>query len=79
MTKDQDQTTEKMTLESPNRVNVHLGFTKNLGNFESVKIDVGLASDKNPDESTAEAFRRVKDFVKGALMEAVEEVVSEIG
>lgn len=69
---------EVSKVETPNRVSVHLGFTKNLGNFESLKVDVGLASDKTPDESTADAFRRVKDFVKGALVEAVEEVVSEI-
>lgn len=64
--------------EQPNRVSVSIGFTKNMGDFESLRVDVGLSSDKMPDESTADAFRRVKDFVKGALVEAVNEAVAEV-
>ena len=65
-------------MAEPNRVSVSLGFTKNMGDFESLRVDVGLSSDKMDDETTAEAFNRVKNFVKAALMEAVTEAVSEI-
>lgn len=61
-----------------NRVSVSLGFTKNMGDFESLRVDVGLESDKMDGESTTEAYRRVKEFVKAALLEAVNETVSEI-
>lgn len=65
-------------MSEPNRVSVSLGFTKNMGDFESLRVDVGLSSDRMDGESTVEAYRRVKDFVKSALLEAVNEAVAEI-
>lgn len=65
-------------MSEPNRVSVSLGFTKNLGNFETMRIDVGLASDKLDSETTADCFRRVETFVQKALVEAVENAVNAV-
>ena len=41
------------------RIFISLGVTINLGNYESVKIDTGVSSDRLPDESVEQAQERV--------------------
>lgn len=60
------------------RVKVGLGYTLNLGNFQSLRIDVEVSDSKRDSENTNEAFERVYEFVENKLAEKVKEASSEI-
>ena len=60
------------------RVNAGLGYTRNLGDFNSLRIDVGVADDARQGESVQQAFDRVYGFVEDKLIEKVREVELEI-
>lgn len=50
------------------RVDVRMGFTRNLGNFESMRIDVGIADSARDGETAQSAFNRVYGFVEQQLI-----------
>lgn len=54
-------------------VRVDLKYVKNLGNYETVHIGIGVSDSVRKDESDEEAFNRVYDFVEGKLAEKLEE------
>jgi hypothetical protein len=60
------------------RVKVGLGYTLNLGNFQSLRIDLEVSDSKRDNENTGEAFERVYEFVENKLAEKVKEASSEI-
>lgn len=60
------------------RVKVGLGYTLNLGNFQSLRIDLEVTDSKREGENTGEAFERVYDFVENKLAEKVKEASSEL-
>jgi hypothetical protein len=60
------------------KVNVTLGYTLNLGNFQSLRLDLGIIDSKRDGETTAEAFDRVYKFVEDKLTEKIQEAKSEI-
>ena len=41
------------------KVTVGLGYTLNLGNFQSLRIDLSVTDNKREGENTNEAFERV--------------------
>lgn len=51
------------------RVSVNYGRTINIGNFESIKIDVGYSSDVGKEEDTEEALNRVEGVASKKLEE----------
>jgi hypothetical protein len=55
------------------KVNVALGYTLNLGNFQSLRIDIGVQDSKRDGETTGEAFDRIYKFVEAKLIEKVKE------
>jgi hypothetical protein len=55
-----------------------LQFTKNLGNYESLKIGIGIEDFKREGESTDEATDRVYAFVENKLMQKVNEIEDEL-
>ncbi len=59
------------------KVTVGLGYTLNLGNFQSLRIDLSVADNKREGETTSEAFERVYNFVEAKLAEKVKESVEE--
>jgi hypothetical protein len=59
------------------KVQVGLGYTLNLGNFQSLRIDVQITDNKRDGETTSEAFDRVYGFVETKLSEKVAEAQSE--
>ena len=59
------------------KVNVSLGYTLNLGNFQSLRIDLGVIDSKRDGETTSEAFERVYAFVEAKLAEKVRESQDE--
>jgi hypothetical protein len=60
------------------KVRVALGYTLNLGNFQSLRIDVEVQDNKRDGENTNEAFERVYSFVEAKLQEKTSEAKSEI-
>ncbi len=68
-----------MGMENENtRVKVGLGYTLNLGNFQSLRIDLEVADNKREGENTNDAFERIYDFVETKLAEKVKEASQEI-
>lgn len=60
------------------RVGVTLGYTLNLGNFQSLRIDLTVNDNKREGENTNDAFERVYKFVEDKLTEKVAEAKSEL-
>lgn len=60
------------------KVNVALGYTLNLGNFQSLRIDIGVEDSKREGETVNEAFDRIYSFVETKLVEKVKEGSAEI-
>lgn len=59
-------------------VTVSLAFTRNLGNFESVKINLGVTDDVREGETVEDATNRVYKFVERKLTEKTDEVENEL-
>jgi len=60
------------------KVNVALGYTLNLGNFQSLRIDLGVVDSRRDGETIQDAFDRVYSFVEAKLVEKINEAKSEI-
>lgn len=60
------------------KVKVTLGYTANLGNFESLRLDLGVVDSKRDGETTDQAFERVYKFVEEKLTEKVAEAKVEL-
>lgn len=60
------------------KINVSLGYTLNLGNFQSLRVDLGVEDSRRADENVNEAFERVYAFVESKLAEKVKEASAEI-
>jgi hypothetical protein len=59
------------------KINVTLGYTLNLGNFQSLRLDLGVVDSKRDGETTAQAFDRVYQFVEDKLTEKIKEAQEE--
>jgi hypothetical protein len=59
------------------KVSVTLGYTLNLGNFQSLRLDLGVIDSKHNDENTEQAFERVYKFVEDKLTEKIKEAQTE--
>jgi hypothetical protein len=60
------------------RVTVTLGFTKNLGNFESLRVDIGIQDHLRSGENINDATDRVYKFVEKKLEEKATEIAEEL-
>jgi hypothetical protein len=60
------------------KVKIALGYTLNLGNFQSLRIDLEVQDTKRDGENTNEAFERVYSYVEEKLAEKVKEASAEI-
>ena len=60
------------------KVKVDLSFTRNLGNFESIKIGIGVEDSVREGESVNDATDRVYKFVENKLVEKTQEVEEEL-
>jgi hypothetical protein len=63
---------------SNTKVNVLLGYTMNLGNFQSLRIDIGVEDQVRDGENVQEGFDRVYKFVEEQLGQKLQEAKSEI-
>ena len=59
------------------KVSVTLGYTLNLGNFQSLRLDLGVVDSKRDGENTDQAFERVYKFVEEKLTDKIREAQSE--
>lgn len=60
------------------KVSVTLGYTLNLGNFQSLRLDLGVVDNRRDAENINDAFERVYKFVEDKLTEKIQEAKSEI-
>lgn len=60
------------------RVEVRMGYTRNMGSFESMRIDVGISSDARDSETIQQAYDRVYKFVEERLLEDFEATEEEL-
>lgn len=60
------------------KVKVDLSFTRNLGNYESIKIGIGVEDDVRAGENVDSATERVYQFVETKLIEKTREVEEEL-
>jgi hypothetical protein len=68
----------KNVVNDSTKINVTLGYTLNLGNFQSMRIDVGVVDSRRDGENIQEAFDRIYNFVEAKLGEKVQEGTAEI-
>jgi hypothetical protein len=59
------------------KVSVTLGYTLNLGNFQSLRLDLGVVDSKRDGENTDQAFERVYKFVEDKLTDKIREAQEE--
>lgn len=60
------------------RVKMSLGYTRNMGNFESLRVDVGIEVDVKDGENPGETFKHVSDKLKAELVQQVLEMEKEL-
>jgi len=61
------------------RVRVSLKFVRNLGNYESVHVDIGVEDYVRQNETADSAVDRVYEFVENKLAEKVKEIEADLG
>ena len=60
------------------RVKVDLSFTRNLGNYESIRINVGIEDDARSGETVDIATERVYQFLEKKLIQKIGEIEKEL-
>lgn len=60
------------------RVRVGLKFVKNLGNYESIHVDVGVEDFVRDKETVDAAFERVYSYVENKLVEKVRDIEEDL-
>lgn len=60
------------------KVSYSAGFTRNMGDFESLRLDIGVEDEPRGDEKVSEAYNRIKDFVESRLLDEVRDLESQI-
>ena len=53
------------------KVSATLGYTLNLGNFQSLRVDLGVVDHVREGETTKDAMDRVYNFVENQVVEKV--------
>jgi hypothetical protein len=63
---------------SDTKIKVDLSFTRNLGNYESIRIGLGVEDWVREGENADTATERVYQFVEAKLIEKTREVEEEL-
>lgn len=69
---------EYVITDEVTKVKIDLSFTRNLGNFESIKIGIGIEDHVRQGETVDSATDRVYKFVENKLLEKTREVEEEL-
>lgn len=59
-------------------VTVNLGYTLNLGNFQSLRVDLGCTDYVREGEGVESAMERVYSFVESKVVEKIEEAKKDM-
>jgi hypothetical protein len=59
-------------------VSVTLGYTLNLGNFQSLRLDLGCTDFLREGENEDAAMERVYSFIEGKLLTKIEDAKKEL-
>ena len=60
------------------KINVTLGYTLNLGNFQSLRLDLGIIDSLRNGENIEQGFERGYGFVESKLTDKINEAKAEI-
>jgi hypothetical protein len=63
---------------SETKIKVDLSFTRNLGNYESIKIGIGVEDFVRDGENVDTATDRVYAFVENKLVDKTREIEEEL-
>jgi hypothetical protein len=55
------------------KVSATLGYTLNLGNFQSLRVDLGVVDQVRQGENTSDAMDRVYTFVENQVIQKVKD------
>jgi hypothetical protein len=55
------------------KVSATLGYTLNLGNFQSLRVDLGVVDFVRNEETTDDAMNRVYTFVENQVIQKVKD------
>jgi len=67
-----------MTENKNTIVKVDLQYVRNLGNYESIRVNLGVEDSVREGENANAAMDRVYAFVEKKLIEKMEEIESEL-
>ena len=73
-----EEITENIIERQNTKVSATLGYTLNLGNFQSLRVDLGVVDYTREGETTNEAMDRIYAFVENKVVEKVNEAKAEI-
>jgi hypothetical protein len=59
-------------------VSVELKYVRNLGNYESIHVLIGVSDSARKTESVSQATDRVYTFVENKLIEKMKEIEAEL-
>ena len=62
----------------PTIVKVDLQYVRNLGNFESIRVAIGIEDNVRSDENVNQAADRIYKFVEDKLIEKMKEIEKEL-
>ena len=60
------------------KVSVTLGYTLNLGNFQSLRLYIGCTDSLREGETEDTAMERVYEFIESKLVNKIEEAKKEL-
>ena len=66
------------TVSEKTTVTVNLGYTLNVGNFQSLRVDLGCTDFVHDSETIDQAMTRVYEFVEAKVVEKVSEAKKEL-
>lgn len=67
-----------MIMSDKTSVSVTLGYTLNLGNFQSLRVDIGCTDFLREGEDQGAAMERVYKFVEDTVIKKVDEAKKEL-
>jgi hypothetical protein len=67
-----------VSMSNSTSVTVNLGYTLNLGNFQSLRVDLGCTDFVREGEDKESAMNRVYDFVESQVIQKVSDAKKEL-
>jgi hypothetical protein len=69
--------TSKHNVRAPQTVGMNKGVTKNMDNYESLRVDVWLSDTVAENETPQEAIQRIESIIDQALEQAILNCIEE--